>query len=62
MTEARCGCTDCVENQQGMCVAQQIQLDRAPDGGCQCLSYQPGQQAAAPSQQMELGLGAALGE
>lgn len=60
MTEAMCNCLDCQSNdQQGMCVAPQIQLDYGTDGGCQCLSYQPVQQSQAPS--TDTGLGAALG-
>jgi hypothetical protein len=60
MTEAMCKCLDCQSNdQQGNCVAPQIQLDYAQDGSCQCLSYQPAQQAQSMPQ--DTGLGAALG-
>jgi hypothetical protein len=40
-TQNKCKCLDCKFNTDGNCTASTINLDYGPEGGCECLTYQP---------------------
>jgi hypothetical protein len=41
MTENKCKCMDCQSNDNGMCMAPEIELDYGENGGCMCMDYVP---------------------
>ena len=40
-TQNKCKCLDCKFNTDANCMATTISLDYGPEGGCECLTYQP---------------------